>query len=162
MILGVCGFVAAGKSMLARKIARGKIPILELDDISRRVFEDTQVKRLLLHNFKTLDRQKIGKIVFEKNPEKLVLLEKITHPKMRFLLFKELADKKNAIVVAALPMSFCFEKFCDEIIMVAAPRKILALRTQQRGVSQKAFCNIIKRQQKELKTLWRAFSEMRK
>lgn len=162
MILGICGFIAAGKSTLARKIARGKIPILELDDISREVFEDIHIKQTLLRNFKTLNRQKIGKIVFEKNPEKLVLLEKITHPKMRFLLFKELADKKNAIVVAALPMSFCFEKFCDEIIMVADPRKILASRAKQRGVSQKAFCNIIKRQQKELKTLCRAFSKMRK
>jgi len=149
MILGICGGIATGKSTLAKKIARGKIPILELDAISREVFEDIHIKRTLFRVFKTLDRREIGKIVFERHPEKLALLEKITHPKMRMILFQKIREQKNAIVVAALPVSFCFEEICDQILVLSVSPKITWLRAQSRGISRGAFQNINRRQVRE-------------
>ncbi len=149
MILGICGMIAVGKSFLAQKIARNKIPIIELDAISREVFADPKISRFIFRIFQTLDRQKIARLVFEKNPKKLIILEKIMHPKMRTLFFQKIHKQKKVIVVSALPKSFSFDDICDRVIVVAVCPKIAFLRARKRGISRRAFQNICRRQKEE-------------
>lgn len=117
MIIGITGRIANGKSTLS-KTKKGLI--IELDDISKEVFE--MKKSEILKAFKNINKSILRKAVFSSN-EALDKLEAIMHPEMKKILKQKLeVAKKNhkgdIYIVGALWKKFEFKKLCDKIIVV--------------------------------------------
>ncbi len=91
----------------------------------------------------TVNRKKLGPIVFS-NPDKLELLNSITHPWMveKTLGICKAAEQsgKNAVINAAILESMGFVASCDLIILVYAPFEVRLERARQRdSISEEGF-----------------------
>ena len=76
--VGISGKIASGKSEAEHIISTLGYKVFDLDKISREIFNQEEVKKEVFSIFKTLDRNKIGQIIFEDNYKKEAL-EKIIH-----------------------------------------------------------------------------------
>lgn len=103
MIIGLTGNIASGKTTISNILHETyRLPIIDADKIARKVVEpgeDTLTQ--LVHTFGedillangSLDRTKLGKIVFNDN-DKLEKLNAIVHPAIR----KQMAEDKNKLI----------------------------------------------------------------
>ncbi|MBO9666106.1 MAG: dephospho-CoA kinase [Bdellovibrio sp.] len=89
--IGLTGGIACGKSTVSRLLQKHNIPVIDADEIAREVVRAgspglksiiTEFGEDLLLEDGSLDRRKLGQRVFG-NPDKLHILESITHPLIR-------------------------------------------------------------------------------
>ena len=90
-IIGLTGSIASGKSSTARMLKRLRIPVHDSDatahalmgkdgvatPILRRIFPDC------VNNDGGMDRKKLGRVVFEQQPDLRDVLESVLHPLIR-------------------------------------------------------------------------------
>jgi dephospho-CoA kinase len=163
MILGICGPIASGKTSTAQKIQKEqkvlfqntslsfpKASICEGDLLGKAAWKIPSVSQKISDFFslplpqgflryqKELFsfQQQVRKKVYE-NPEKIYFLEQILHPHIKNFLQKEIAStlsqKKNMIVVCALPQQFCLRDFCDKMLHLTIGKEEAWKRIQKRN-----------------------------
>ncbi len=114
MIVGLTGGVASGKSLVSGELRKLGAHIIDADVISREILQTgSPAYREIVEKFgegilsaeKTIDRKALGRIVFS-DPEKLTLLNRITHPR----IIERIGSEIKALC----------ERFVDPLIIVDA------------------------------------------
>ncbi len=146
MIIGLTGSIATGKSTVANMIKELGIPVIDADKIAREVVEPgepayeqivNQFGQGILFPDGTLDRKKLGSIVFQ-NKEKREQLNRIVHPAIR----KKMDAQKNdylqrgfKTVVMDIPLLFEGKRNqneFDKILLVAVSEEVQLKRLLER------------------------------
>ncbi|MEA4969173.1 MAG: dephospho-CoA kinase [Candidatus Pelethousia sp.] len=151
-VIGLTGSMAAGKSTVARHLAKLGAYVADADQAARQVvLPGTAGLRALTERFGpgilrpdgTLDRPALSAIAFG-DVAALADLNAITHPRIRALLEAELAKARAegaqaAVLDAALLLEARWQDLCDEVWLVTAPVEARLNRAMARdGLSREA------------------------
>ena len=134
MIVGLTGGIVVGKSTVASMFRDLGAKIIDADKLGHSVILPNKPawKKIvkifgkdILQNDLTIDREKLGKIVFA-NQALLKKLNEVTHPEITKIIKKEINLARNAasnqgkvlIVDAALIYEAKIDRFMDKIIVV--------------------------------------------
>ncbi|WEK53211.1 MAG: dephospho-CoA kinase [Candidatus Cohnella colombiensis] len=147
MKIGLTGGIATGKSLVAQLLVKRGANLIDLDQIAREVVEPGQPAlqqiteafgQAVLHDDGSLNRKKLGAIVFSDN-EQRKLLESITHPAIRTVMNERMnryeQQTPHQPVVVEVPLLFesSLEQYFDEIMVVYAPREVQLPRLMERN-----------------------------
>lgn len=145
MIIGLTGSIATGKSTVSAMFQKKNIPVVDADQIAREVVEpgEEAYEQIVNHFGKdilfpdgTLDRKKLGSIVFENEAERLKLNSMI-HP----AIHKKMEDEKNKYIAhgheaVVLDIPLLFEgkrkRTFDKILLVAVSEDVQLKRLMER------------------------------
>lgn len=134
--VGISGKIASGKSEVEKIISNLGYFVYDLDKISHALMdENEQIKAQILAEFNTLDRKKIGSIVFL-NPSKKEKLENIIYPQLEkeiFNIFDKHKEEKIVFISGALLFKSGFYRFFDKTIFVSAKDEIRLERLMKRN-----------------------------
>lgn len=131
LVIGLTGNIATGKSTILKYLIEKCATIIDADKLGHRVIEpggpayDAVVRAFgkeILGEDGTIDRKKLGKIVFS-NPLDLGRLEKIVHPKIFELGKQEIADNDSPVIILEaikLLEAGLMSTLCDEIWVVTS------------------------------------------
>jgi dephospho-CoA kinase len=155
LILGLVGGVASGKSLVASCLRDLGAIVLDADQAGHAVLREAEVIETLkrrwgdkiLEPSGQISRREVAKIVFAAgNEAERKFLELITHPRIRARLESELAATRSAnppppvvVIDAALLFEGGWDKLCDKILFVDAPRDVRLERAVARGWSAEQF-----------------------
>jgi len=155
VILGLVGGIASGKSLVANILRDMGAVVLDADQAGHYVLRQPEVIAELKKRWgdKILDakgqviRREVAKIVFAKGHEaELSFLEHLTHPRIETLLRQELDTVRNSpdpppVIVIDAPLLFeaGWDKLCDKVLYVDAPRDLRLERAIARGWSAEQF-----------------------
>ncbi|MGG3453781.1 MULTISPECIES: dephospho-CoA kinase [Paenibacillus] len=153
MNIGLTGGIATGKSTVSRMLAGLGAAVLDADVIAREIMEPghpvlaavrERFGQGVLHPDGTLDRKKLGEIVFS-HPEERIALESLTHPAIRSEMKQRLDELEQEdplrLVVADIPLLYesGLDPLYEEIMVVYVPRELQMSRLIQRdGLSREA------------------------
>lgn len=145
-VLGLTGGIASGKSTVAAMLRDLGIVVIDADIIAREVVEvgeDAYFKiigafgRSILHDDRTINRQKLGEVIFN-NEQKRKVLNSIVHPavrdKMNRLKMKNI-EKGEKIIVLDIPLLFESKQthLVEKVILVNVDRDIQLKRLMERN-----------------------------
>ena len=133
--VGISGKIASGKSEVEKILQKLNFKVFDLDVISHNLFDNKNIKNVILKEFKTLDRKEIGNIIFN-NPDKKEKLENILYPELKKIileLFEENKNEKYVFISGALLFKSGFYKLFDKIIFIDAPESIRLQRLIKRN-----------------------------
>lgn len=153
LVIGLTGNIATGKSTILNYLMEKCAFIIDADKLGHRVIEpggqayDAVVRafgREILREDGTIDRKKLGKIVFS-NPLDLGRLEKIVHPKIFDLGKQEIADNDAPVIVLEaikLLEAGLMSTLCDEIWVVTSSlttqlRRLLESRSMEESEARR-------------------------
>src|SRR6185295_7896767 len=155
LILGLVGGIASGKSVVANVLRDMGAVILDADRAGHFVLRDPEVITALrkrwgdgvLDSSGQISRRAVAKIVFAQGIEaERKFLEQLTHPRIEALLKQELETVRNSpdpppvlVLDAALLFEAGWDKLCDKILFVDAPRDLRLERAVARGWSAEQF-----------------------
>lgn len=144
IIIGLTGGIATGKSTLERLLRARGIPVLDADLVSREVMVPGThalaaiIKRYgldILNAQGSLDRKKLGRIVFQDAAERH-WLEQLVHPLVRTRMgeWRDADEQMKGMKVLSIPLLFESEMMdlVDLIWVVSCTPAIQQLRLQQR------------------------------
>lgn len=154
-VIGLLGGIASGKSLVAKQLAELGAGLLDGDRAGHEVLEIPEVIEEVrerwgegvLNDAGQVDRKALAAIVFAPPPDgppELAALEKLTHPLIRQRLEAEVRrfreSGRTAVVLDAPVMEKAgWDKLCDEIWYVDAPREVRLSRARARGWSDEEF-----------------------
>ena len=147
LVIGLTGNIATGKSTILNHLIEKCATIIDADKLGHRVIEpggpayDAVVRTFgkeILREDGTIDRKKLGKIVFS-NPLDLGRLEKIVHPKVFELGKQEIASNDSSVIILEAIKLFeagLMSTLCDEIWVVTSSfatqfRRLLEMRNME-------------------------------
>ena len=155
LILGLVGGIASGKSVVANVLRDMGAVVLDADRAGHFVLHEPEViaelrKRWgegILDASGQVSRRAVAKIVFAQgNDAERIFLQQLTHPRIEALLKQELEAARNSlepphvlVIDAALLFEAGWDKLCDKILFVDAPRDIRLERAVARGWSTEQF-----------------------
>lgn len=155
LILGLVGGIASGKSTVANYLRDLGAIVLDADRAGHHVLREPEVIAAVTERWgeKVLDakgqvnRKEVAKIVFgQGNVAERKFLEDLTHPRIEALLKAELEAIKNSpepppvvAIDAALLFEAGWDRLCDKILYVDAPRDVRLERAVARGWSTEQF-----------------------
>jgi dephospho-CoA kinase len=159
LVLGIVGGIGAGKSTVAaefescgqnrcRVIAGDPIghDALEFPEIKARI-KDVWGNRGILREDGTIDRKKLGAIVFP-SPVERSRLEHLVHPYIGRRIREAIDEARRdpdvnfVILDAAIMLEAGWDEVCDKIVYVDAPRSLRLQRVQaKRGWSEEDLAN---------------------
>ncbi|QDP40832.1 dephospho-CoA kinase [Radiobacillus deserti] len=123
--IGLTGGIASGKSTVSNMLREKGIPIVDADRIARQVVEPGEeayqnvVEAFgtdILQQDKTLDRKKLGNIVFQ-DEEKRNILNSIVHPAVRKQMLVEKDQYLNqGYKAVVLDIPLLFESHLTELV----------------------------------------------
>ena len=146
LIIGLTGSIGTGKSTIAKKLIERNIPVIDADLIAREVVEPGKEAyekivetfgEEILQEDQTLDRKKLGAIVFEDETKRKALNE-IVHPSIR----KEMLAQRDAYmkqkapcVVLDIPLLYesKLTHFVEKVIVVYTDREVQLERILKRN-----------------------------
>lgn len=146
LIIGLTGSIASGKSTVSLMFDDLNIPVIDADKISREVvYPGEKAYEKVVHAFgenilrddKTLDREKLGSIIFA-DEEKRKQLNSIVHPAVR----EKMIEQRDAYVKAGetlvvLDIPLLFESklthFVDKIVVVYVDKEVQLHRLMKRN-----------------------------
>ena len=151
MIIGICGKSGSGKTTLAseiKKITTRKVVHLEMDKVGHNVLAKPELKDILVRSFGksiivngTVDRKKVGEIVFSSHHEMDKLTE-ITWNEMQKDINRFLEENRNNIIILdwlLLPKTQYFN-MCDIKILLDIPYEVRKQRAMKRDhITSEAF-----------------------
>lgn len=155
-IVGIAGGIASGKSFVSAQLRAKGAAVVSADQAAHDVLKLEGVKQAVRERFGDrvfntageVERSELGKIVFAPppdGPQQLEYLEQITHPRIGEVLLGQLAQLAEhpsaPLVVLDVPLLFesGWNKFCDKVLFVDAPRELRARRAADRGWSPEEF-----------------------
>lgn len=145
LVLGLTGGIASGKSTADSFFLKRNLPVIDSDVIAHDILNIGQLgyKKVIsyfgqdiLNSDRTLNRKKLGQIVFN-DQSKLNVLNQITHP----LIFSEIEDKitqnkllKKPVVIVDAPLLFetKVKDYCDKTLLIAVPEELQVQRLMTR------------------------------
>ena len=130
--------------------------MLDADRVGHEVLRESAVKEAVRRRWGDgvfdcrgeIDRAKVSKIVFAADPDgqrELTFLEELTHPRIGQHLRQQIAqwarDGRTAAAVLDAPVMLKsgWDKECDIIVFVDAPRDVRLARARQRGWTEADF-----------------------
>ncbi|MGV8844907.1 dephospho-CoA kinase [Tessaracoccus sp.] len=141
--IGVTGGIASGKSLVANEFARLGATIIDADVLARRVVEPGSPglaevvehfgRRVLLPDG-TLDRQRLGEIIF-RDAQDRAALNAIIHPRVRAEARRqEESSRDGAVVVHVIPLLVETGQHgaFDSVIVVDVPEEMQVARLMRR------------------------------
>ncbi|MDN8589976.1 dephospho-CoA kinase [Paenibacillus sp. 11B] len=146
MNIGLTGGIATGKSSVSAFLASKGALLIDADVIAREVMMPghpvlaAAVQRFgqaILNEDGTLDRKKLGSIVFQ-DPEERKALEAITHPAIRKEMRERAAmyelEHADKLVVSDIPLLYesGLEEGFEEVMVVYVPRSVQRERLMSR------------------------------
>ncbi len=155
-VIGILGGIASGKSFVAREFHNRGAIVLSADQAGHDVLREPAVEQAARERwgpdiFDTeghIVRPKLASVVFAPPPDgplELAFLEQVTHPRISARLKTELEEllldpQTRAIVLdAPVMIKAGWNKFCNHLVFVEAPRELRVWRARQRGWSQEDF-----------------------
>jgi dephospho-CoA kinase len=155
LILGLVGGIASGKSIVANYLRDMGAIVLDADRAGHHVLRESEVIAAIKNRWgeKVLDpagqvnRREVAKIVFSPaGADDRKFLEQLTHPRIESLLKAELDSIRSApnpppvvAIDAALLFEAGWDRLCDKILYIDAPRDIRLERAVARGWSTEQF-----------------------
>jgi dephospho-CoA kinase len=121
LVIGLTGGIATGKSSALAEFKRRGAAVVSSDDLAHRCLTPGHpVARRVSRHFGTLDRKKIGKVVFN-NPRERRWLERQIHPEVIRQL-KTFIRKHRGLVVLDIPLLFeaRLERLVDRILVITS------------------------------------------
>lgn len=149
-VLGLTGPVASGKSAFARLLESRGARVLSLDAVGHELLAEPPVRKEINAAFPEavgiMDRaglrRRLAEVAFA-DPERLVRLERILHPRMCDAVRRQAEAHRTAagtgtlVVEGALLYEMGLDALCDAVVVVDAPLELrLARARAARGWSQ--------------------------
>lgn len=144
LVLGLTGNIGCGKSSLSNILMENEIDVVDADIIARHIFEDKELLHKvfdafgddIINNDQSLNRKALGNVVFN-NDEKLILLNRLTHPKIKEKIIDKIneakTNNKDIIVIdAALLVEGGYLDIVDKLVVVTCNEEIQIQRIQKR------------------------------
>ena len=154
-VIGVVGGVAGGKSLVARQLARLGAGVLDADRAGHEALQLPRIEaaarkrwgRRIFGPDGRIDRPRLAEIVFADPPEgtrEREYLEQLTHPEIGRLLRREAerlaaSGSPAAVLDAPLLLEAGWDRLCDIVVFVDAPRELRLARARKRGWSEADF-----------------------
>jgi dephospho-CoA kinase len=151
-IIGLVGGVASGKSFVARELAALGASILDADKAGHDALKLAEVEHAararwgdaIFDKEERIVRSRLASIVFAPTAEgraELKFLEQLTHPLIREDLRRQLAELEAsgcrvAVLDAPVMLKAGWNKLCDHVVFVDAPRSMRLDRAKARGWSE--------------------------
>jgi dephospho-CoA kinase len=155
ILIGILGGVASGKSEVSSRLRSLGAAVLDADRVGHAVLREVEVRRAVqlrwgqavLDAAGEIDRRKVAEIVFAAEPEskaELTFLEELTHPRIGQQLQEQLAELhregvRAAVLDAPVMLKAGWDRMCQRIIFVDAPRDVRLARARQRGWTEADF-----------------------
>ena len=145
-IVGLTGGISSGKSTVSSYLKQLKIPVIDADEVARKVVEPNsqgaiEIRKVfgndVFEENGNLNRQKLGELVFS-NAENRQKLDALLQPLIKIMILDEIEEyrqKGETMIVLDLPLLFekHYEKLCEEIIVVYVPRELQLERLMKRN-----------------------------
>ena len=145
-IVGLTGGISSGKSTVSSYLKQLKIPVIDADEVARKVVEPNSqgVKEIrkafgndVFEEDGSLNRQKLGELVFS-DVENRQKLDELLQPLIKIMILDEIEayrQKGEKMIVLDLPLLFekQYEELCEEIIVVYVPRELQLERLMKRN-----------------------------
>jgi len=141
-VVGITGGIGSGKSAVTDHLETKGITVVDADKVARVVVEPGTSglaaiaehfgQEILLKNGE-LDRAALRKVVFDNHDERVVL-EGITHPRIRDEIARQLSEAVSPYVVLASPLLLESgqNSFADYVVVVDVPEAVQVSRTMAR------------------------------
>ncbi|MDZ4732158.1 MAG: dephospho-CoA kinase [Nitrospirota bacterium] len=171
IVVGLTGGVATGKSTVAKMFKQCGAVVIDADQLARDVVKPgkpawraivTLFGKTVLNQDRSLDRQALGRIVFQ-NPKKRQQLERIIHPRVAHMqqrLVRQIGKRKShAVIIYEVPLLFeaGVDKRVDKTIVVTSNRETQIARLKKRnGLSRAEAIRRIRSQMPLAKKVQRA------
>ncbi len=137
LVVGLTGGIASGKSTVSTMFREAGIPVISADELAREAVEPgssglAEIRRAfgedLLDAEGKLDREAMARQVFS-DRSKRKILESIIHPRVaegQNRRLRDLERQGRPIAVVDVPLLYesGWERFCDLVIVVYAPRPV--------------------------------------
>ncbi len=149
-VIGLTGGIGSGKSTVSQFLAELGAVIVDADRVGHEAFKpDTDVWREVVAAFGRqiltpngdIDREKLGEMVFA-NPESLLRLNQITHPRIYEMVKARLEEyRRQGVSVVVLEAPLLIEagwsSLVDEVWVTVAPESTVLRRLKERaGLSE--------------------------
>jgi len=149
-VIGLTGGIGSGKSTVSQFLAELGAVIVDADRVGHEAFKpDTDVWREVVAAFGRqilttngdIDREKLGETVFA-NPESLLWLNQITHPRIYEMVKARLEEyRRQGVSVVVLEAPLLIEagwsSLVDEVWVTVAPESTVLRRLKERaGLSE--------------------------
>ena len=161
-VIGITGGVGSGKSRVLYELEeKYGAYVVEADKLAHELMlpgmtiYDEIIKQFgtqILNEDETINRKKLGEIVFE-DKNKLMALNAIVHPLVKISILDLIRKKKDEgsvkffIIEAALLIQDGYKSICDEIWYIYVPLDVRIRRLKiQRGYSDEKCMEIVKNQ----------------
>jgi len=146
VVIGLTGGILSGKSTISGMLAEKGAVIIDADRIGHEAYKpgtgawqelrDAFGDGILTVNGE-IHRERLGEIVFA-DPDALVRLNRIVHPRMREMVREEIDRLKGegvAVVVLEAPLLIeaSWTDLVDEVWVAVAPEKVVVKRLKERG-----------------------------
>jgi dephospho-CoA kinase len=154
-IIGITGGVASGKSAVAEQFRRLGAGVIDADRTGHEVLRLAKVEQAVRQRWGSkvfgpdgrIDRARLARIVFAPGPEaetERKYLEQLTHPEIAQSVLRQAEAMVAAgvdiiIVDAALLLEAGWDRWCEKIIFVEAPRETRLSRAVDRGWKKEDF-----------------------
>ncbi len=143
--IGIVGGIGSGKSTVAAAMERLGGYRINADQFGHEALRQPDIRtalverwgKIVLDNQGNLDRQKIGQIVFA-NATELRALESLVHPFIEKKIAEEIAVARGQsgvqfiVLDAAIMIETGWDKHCDRIVFVDAPRELRLARVREK------------------------------
>jgi len=144
--IGLTGGIASGKSTVSRLLKERGAIIVDADQISREIVKpgspvlDKIVEHFgadILHEDGTLNRKKLGSIIFA-DEQKRLQLNAIMHPKIREVMLERIAQYEkeypDRLIVADIPLLYesNLQHMFTEVMVVYVPLDVQIERLMRR------------------------------
>ncbi len=139
-VIGITGGISSGKSLVSNYIKNKGYKLIDADIIARNIiYKDSLASKAILKEFGQdyfilgeLDRKKLGNLVFN-NPDKLEILNKITHPIIKNQINAEI-KKNDGIIFIDVPLLYedAYDTICDDVVVVYTTYDIQLNRLMKR------------------------------
>ena len=161
-VVGITGGIGSGKSAVTDYLETKGIAVVDADKVARVVVEPgTSGLSAIVDHFGEdillpsggLDRAALRSVVFD-NPDERKVLEKITHPRIREEIGRQLSDASSPYVVLASPLLLESgqNSFTDYVVVVDVPESIQLSRTMERDDNSEQLVKSIMAAQLDRKT----------
>jgi len=154
-VIGILGGVAGGKSLVAAELGRLGAGLLDADRAAHDVLRMPEIEAAVRRRWGSgvfdavgrIDRARLARIVFAAPPDgppERRHLEQLTHPEIGRLLAQEAerleaGGRAAAALDAPLLLEAGWDKLCDTLVFVDAPRDVRLARVAARGWSREDF-----------------------
>ena len=148
LVVGITGGIGSGKSAVTDYLETLGITVVDADKVARVVVEPgTSGLAAITEHFGMdvllanggLDRAALRKIVFDNHNERIVL-EEITHPRIRNEIIRQLSEVSSPYVVLSSPLLLESGQntLADYVVVVDVPEEVQLKRTMARDDNSEA------------------------